>query len=192
MKSLFSLTAVLCLFLSLATNASAELTADQQQGVSEWLATPAAERPPIASLDLPANLSQAEAEQVKEQLWKLVCESQGPQQMLLGELPPELGNLRGGDQPKITQGTLSLGKYNMPFIVLRREQNPAPKSGRALFLCLHGGGQNAKANRAPRLAHQHAGMANPSKFSGPSLSVGRYLLDTSHGRRPTGTLVAPT
>ena len=84
-----------------------------------------------------------------------------PRDGLAVELPESLDELlakarESKQPPAIRVGTLPLGKHAMPFAVIRNGSQPAGK--RALFLCLHGGGQKADADGP------HAWDVNDSEF----------------------------
>ncbi|MGI9457530.1 MAG: hypothetical protein ACR2NU_13280 [Aeoliella sp.] len=139
---------VLLLVCVLPCIAIAKLTPAQLEQVETWIATPSDERSPLASLKLPDQLSKQEAVKAAAQLWKLVAATDNGKDSPLGELPKKLSDqIKDGEDGKVmvTSGSLRLGKHIMPFSVIRREKEAPAKAGRALFFCLHGGGQHGPA-----------------------------------------------
>jgi len=144
-RSSLWIVATVALMLGFQSHSLAELNTEALEKVEQWLAQPETDRPPLASLALPDNLSRRESQVVRDALWKLVVAASDPASTPLGKLPPKLGKLTRGAPVQIRGGELPLGDLTMPFAVLRKESKSPPKSGRALYLCMHGGGQNAQA-----------------------------------------------
>jgi acetyl esterase/lipase len=65
---------------------------------------------------------------------------------------------KNGGRIEIKARELPLGDKAMPYAVIRREKGEPAKGGRALFICMHGGGQYAKA-KGP-----HAWPMNTQEF----------------------------
>ena len=152
-RALRDLLATVCLLaIGLGTSpAAAELSPVQLEQVEAWLAKSADDRPPVDSLALPEGLTAEQAKAIREQLWKLIVAADQNKTSPLGKLPPVFGGANEQGQVSLQGGKLTLGEHEMPFAVLRREakQDEASQergdAGRALFFCLHGGGQNASA-----------------------------------------------
>lgn len=93
----------------------------------------------------PKLASAQDVEKAKAALWPIYCDAHrlDPSSKELGPLPPKLGAplKTAGLRP----GTLTIGDVQMPFLLVRREAQPAPKEGRALYIALHGGGGNPRA-----------------------------------------------
>ena len=91
---------------------------------------------------------------MKEDLWSVFKKSQAESERAreLGSLPKPfeeiLKEAEGGRVP-LRARVITLGKHKMPFALIRREKadapDPAKMGGRPLYICMHGGGQNAKA-----------------------------------------------
>ncbi|QDU54341.1 hypothetical protein [Aeoliella mucimassa] len=145
MTRLATLTLVLLLFIAVSPTQAA-LTPDQLEAAKAWLEKPADERPAVDSLDLPSDLSKEDAAQVTEQLWKLMQETDPVEGSALGPLPKSVQESIKDGKLELHASTLPLGEHTMPFVVLRREQQPAPEAGRPLFLCFHGGGAKPDAD----------------------------------------------
>lgn len=133
------------IILVTATHAAAQLPPDELAKVDEWLAQDTDARPSAESLGLTTPIAGDELAKVKQQLWERVVAAHPAGESPLGPLPELLGKLDRNNPPKIRGGMLKVGDDQMPFAVLRRESEPAKEGERSLFLCLHGGGQNAKA-----------------------------------------------
>ncbi|MDA8745932.1 hypothetical protein N9N28_14995 [Rubripirellula amarantea] len=134
----------------LAPNGQAAiLDGDQVATLRDWLKEPADQRVATESLDLPEKLTRGEAEAAAAEIWNLIKEASQASASPLGELPEIVGPPTKEGRLKLRTGGLELGKYKMPFVVLRREAATGvdlkQQPGRPLFLCLHGGGQMAQA-----------------------------------------------
>lgn len=100
-------------------------------------------------------LSSCLAQESPESLWKAYKQSQSGTQVAkeLGALPDTweqiLAAKKDGKIP-LEGRTLTLGEHKMPFILIRREAEGAIAAGgkRPLYICMHGGGQNKKAESA--------------------------------------------
>lgn len=113
-----------------------------------------------AHLDLPAGLTQEQAEALIDELWGAykagIVTAASEQTEALGELPTILselysreemmGRLRNRQRIDFGQRDLPLGEHVMPFHLIRREIGGVPENGRPLFICTHGGGQSANAS----------------------------------------------
>ncbi|MCO6045678.1 hypothetical protein NG895_17410 [Aeoliella sp. ICT_H6.2] len=128
----------------LVSPARARLSPQQLDAVKGWIATDAAERPDIETLNLPDGLTREEAQEVTEQVWSLIKEAHPVGQSPLGPLPKTVQESKQNGKLDVEASVLPLGEHNMPYVTLRREQQTLD-AGRPLFLCLHGGGQNGKA-----------------------------------------------
>lgn len=135
---------LLAVVVSAASAQELPLNAGTLDRIGQWLDQPPAERGEAGALDLPTGLTRDAAEQSLDQLWTVYRDHSFDEE--LGDLPPTVHEVvkrvrEGGVAP----GKLTLGELSMPFVVLRRESNPPPQAGRALFICTHGGGQKADA-----------------------------------------------
>ena len=98
----------------------------------------------------PALANPEAVDNARAELWSIFRESHSENQAdkELGPLPPKFSDLpKVGERglPGISQRRLTLGQRTMPFVLIRRESSPPPAKGRALFICMHGGGKNDKA-----------------------------------------------
>ena len=124
------------------------LSVEQRRLLGDWLAHPDQAWPGDESW--PALTNADDVARARAELWSMLREfrRKDPTAEELGPLPPTLAEVmaqakdgKGGLEP----GVLSLGEHRMPFVVLRKETEPVPEQGRALYFCMHGGGQNRKA-----------------------------------------------
>ncbi len=124
------------------------LTAEHAEAVAEWLNTERDQRADPATLGLPTGLDKEQSAQLAQALWGLHKEqARDPE---LGDLPTSLQEAvakAGGGRVALEGGRLTLGKeLVMPFALVRKEQNGPAETGRALFICTHGGGGNGKVD----------------------------------------------
>lgn len=126
---------------------SATLAAEPAEKLTAWWQAEPAQRPAIASLELPGKLSREEANDWATTLWQAY--QQGSEAKLLGEqfgpLPPTMAELIANAQDgqvQINARAIKAGEHVMPFTIIRKERDVVPEEGRALFICMHGGGQH--------------------------------------------------
>lgn len=123
-------------------------TIKQRQDLASWFRTGGGAWP--AGIEWPATQDAASTGQIKAELWSIYREAKrlDDASKELGPLPQTIDQLmaaaKDGKQG-LSPGSLTLGKYRMPFVLIRKESAPVPDRGRALFICLHGGGSNPKA-----------------------------------------------
>lgn len=122
-------------------------TLDQRKALATWFRSGDAAWP---ALEWPALPDAAATERARTELWAIFRDARrlDPASRELGPLPPTLAELTAqadNGKPPLRPGTLTLGKHHMPFVLLRKESAPVPAPGRALYICMHGGGANPKA-----------------------------------------------
>lgn len=119
---------------------------EQRKALATWFRSGGAAWP---DLSWPALKSAAEVDAAREELWSLYRDAHRTDRTTkeLGPLPPSLGEIKeaakkgeGGLRP----GSLTVGEHQMPFVLIRKESEPVPPAGRALYICMHGGGRNPK------------------------------------------------
>jgi len=142
------LTSLVLLFsLGMHSVVAKELSAEQREAVVKWLAQGADDRPAADTLPLPDKLSAQDAAASLATIWDLYREATKDPE--LADLPPRLTELiedaEGGRVP-LQAGRLTLGEMTMPYVVVRRETKAPAPSGRALFICTHGGGGNGEVS----------------------------------------------
>lgn len=120
----------------------------QSQSLASWFRSGGGAWP--SDVDWPELGSGEEVDQVRKEIWSIYRDARRlhPASEELGPLPPLLSDViadakagKPGLQPRL----LTLGEYRMPFLLLRKEEAPVAKEGRALFICMHGGGRNPEA-----------------------------------------------
>lgn len=135
------------------------LTPAQREAVRDWLDAASDERGPIETLDLPSGLTREQSLLVRDQLWEIVRGSRPALTLLelLGPLPEPVdpSSIAPGREMPVETRTLDLRGMSpgatgddgmaMPFSLVLRENAPPGPRGRALFLCLHGGGASPGA-----------------------------------------------
>lgn len=124
-------------------------TAGQREALAGWFRGGGAEWP--SDLGWPELEDAGGVDRARAELWSIFRDARrhDPVSKELGPLPPTLGELAAAakdGRPGIRPGLLSIGEHHMPFVLLRKETRPAPESGRALFICMHGGGRNDKVD----------------------------------------------
>ncbi len=116
---------------------------DPRRELATWFRSGGAEWP--SGVEWPALGDAAAVEKAREELWSIYRDARrsDPSWKELGPLPPTLEEIEksGGLRP----GSLSIGEQDMPFVLIRKESSPVPEGGRALFICMHGGGANPQA-----------------------------------------------
>ncbi len=123
-------------------------TVAQRRELAEWFRNPDQKWP--GTSEWPKLPDAATVDRSRAELWSIFRETD-PLTLAakeLGPLPPTLAEMatKAKDtKPSFTPGTLTLGEHQMPFVVLRKETTPPPPRGRALYICLHGGGANPNA-----------------------------------------------
>jgi len=120
----------------------------QRRELSEWFRDP--DQPWPGGEGWPSLDGAAAVDRARAELHSIRREAarHGESAKALGPLPPTLDALKrraGGDRAGLSPAMLHLGEFRMPFVAIRKESKPVPKSGRALFICLHGGGGNGQA-----------------------------------------------
>ncbi len=123
-------------------------TVAQRRDLAEWFRNPDQKWP--ATAEWPQLPDAAAVDAARAEMWSIFRETDAftPAAKELGPLPPTLAELAAkakDGKPNLTPGTLTLGEHQMPFVVLRKETTPPPPAGRALYICLHGGGANPNA-----------------------------------------------
>jgi len=105
-----------------------------------------------SQFDLPGNLTQAQSEALLDELWEVYRDGMivaaSEQDAGMGDLPPTLADLvEQADNGRINleARVMPLGEFEMPFTLIRREPSGVPEEGRPMFICTHGGGQDANA-----------------------------------------------
>lgn len=132
------------------TPAEAEgfFTAAQRREIAGWFRNSDQKWPGTA--DWPKLADAAATDRARAELWSIYRETDpftaagkelGPLPLTIAEIMKKAKDGKGGLIP----GSLTLGKHQMPFVVLRKETSPPPPAGRALYICLHGGGSNPNA-----------------------------------------------
>lgn len=118
------------------------LTPEQNKQLLQWFKAGA--KTPFPKADWPTINSPDEVADLKNEIWDIYrhAHSATVSSKELGPLPPILK--KGGISPRF----LTIGEHKMPFVLIRKEKSPPPPSGRALYICLHGGGQNRKSPSA--------------------------------------------
>ncbi|MEO5716078.1 MAG: transglutaminase domain-containing protein [Luteolibacter sp.] len=117
---------------------------DQRRALATWFHSGGAAWPAECKWPVPADAAQVD--KMRDELWSIFREAARQNRCTkeFGPLPPTLAEAiaaragKGGLAPQ----TLTLGKDTMPFVLIRKETTPLPASGRALYICLHGGGNN--------------------------------------------------
>jgi hypothetical protein len=105
-----------------------------------------------SDMDLPGTLSREEADALIPELWSAykdgIIEASGSAYEGLGELPPtmqELVEQAEGGRVGLRARSMTLGEFEMPFVLIRREASGMPDAGRPMFICTHGGGGKGDA-----------------------------------------------
>ena len=121
----------------------------QRRALADWFGD--REQPWPGGGDWPALEDGEAVRQAVDALWSIYREAErsGPSHRELGPLPDVLdtsASPSGGRPLQMPGGMLTLGEYRMPFLLVRKETAPPPAGGRALYLCMHGGGANPNAD----------------------------------------------
>lgn len=122
---------------------------DQQRLIMDWFAHTDQAWPKDGRW--PALTNEVDVSRARAELWSMLRDfrKKDPAAKELGGLPPTLEEViaqaKAGNKG-LSPGALSLGEHTMPFVLLRKEAKPVPESGRALYICMHGGGQNRNAD----------------------------------------------
>jgi pimeloyl-ACP methyl ester carboxylesterase len=121
-----------------------------KEALETWFAKPSQTRGALPeALNQATNLEMAEVEFLAREImgaYRRGAEALGWEKTL-PPLPPSLEEVRAlppGQRPQIKPCTLQIGRYEMPFVMLRKGAKPA--AGWPLFICLHGGGGNVGAS----------------------------------------------
>lgn len=142
-----ALIGLVCVLGRLSAVSAEVLSVEQQADVKAWLAVDASDRPDVSGLGLPTGLSQEASAESLASLWSLYCETVDDQE--LNDLPPTIAELQAnaqGNRVALSAKAMTLGDQTMPFVVIRKEAGEVGASGRALFICTHGGGQNGRVD----------------------------------------------
>lgn len=128
-----------------SAEADGYFTAAQRQEIAGWFRN--SDEKWRGTAEWPKLPDAAAVDKARAGLWSIFRETDQstPAGKELGPLPPPLAELmKNAKEGKgiLTPGSLTLGEHQMPFIVLRKETSPPPAAGRALYICLHGGGSN--------------------------------------------------
>jgi hypothetical protein len=123
-------------------------TVAQRRELADWFRNPDQKWPGTAVW--PTLADAAATDSARAELWSIFRETAPLTAAAkeLGPLPPTLAELVAtveNGRPNLSPSSLTLGDKSMPFVVLRKETNPPPPTGRSLYICLHGGGANPDA-----------------------------------------------
>ncbi|MCP5537400.1 MAG: hypothetical protein H7A51_14355 [Akkermansiaceae bacterium] len=116
---------------------------EQRRALASWFRSGGAAWP--ADVTWPTPKDPAEVAKMRAVLWSIFREAARKNRYTdeLGPLPPLFKDMiadakaKGG---KLNARSITLGKEVMPFALVRKETKPVPAGGRALYICLHGGG----------------------------------------------------
>jgi hypothetical protein len=153
-------------------DAAGVLSIDQRRSLGTWFRSGGAAWP--TNVKWPELKDAATTRTVQEELWSIYREAKrlDPASKELGPLPKSLKEIAAAapdGKAMLTPGSLTLGKHRMPFIALRKEPNPVPQNGRAMFICLHGGGGNGE------VPGPHAWDVNTQEWQAQcSMAIGAY------------------
>lgn len=116
--------------------------------VGKWATDEQDDRIGAHDLGLPSNLTKPQAAIVLNDLWQAYLHYvKDPD---LGELPITLQEAIAnaeGRRISLPMGSLKLGEeLVMPYALVRKETREPAETGRALFICTHGGGMNPKVD----------------------------------------------
>jgi len=122
----------------------------QANALKQWFETAPDQRRALDRMNLPNQLSHAQAETLAKQVWSFYREGAEARSLLeeFGDLPPTMQELVERSENRrinIEPRTVQVDEHVMPFTIIRRETRPVPESGRALFICMHGGGAHGPA-----------------------------------------------
>lgn len=125
----------------LVAPAAARAQAPEPELLERWFAAPAPERAALLGDTAGPPLDRAGADAAARAVWTAWC-ARVAAGGVAAPVPP---------LPAATNGTpevhdLQVGEHDMPYALLLREPGGRPAAGRPLFLCMHGGGQNASAD----------------------------------------------
>ncbi|HEX7260881.1 MAG TPA: transglutaminase domain-containing protein, partial [Luteolibacter sp.] len=128
-------------------DAAGVLSIDQRRSLATWFRSGGAAWP--TNIKWPELKDAATTRAIQDELWSIYREAKrlDPASKELGSLPRSLAEMAAASpdgKAVLTPGRLTLGKHQMPFILIRKELAPVPQSGRAMFICLHGGGGNGE------------------------------------------------
>lgn len=131
------------------SEAAGLFTSDQRQTLSTWFREDQPQWPEQETW--PKLTNKEDVAKARTELWSIYREAKKLSQSSkeLGPLPESLDQVKArmkAGKPGLSPGLLTLKKHKMPFIALRKESTPPPKNGRALYIAMHGGGQNSKVD----------------------------------------------
>ncbi len=130
------------------TEAGGILSLEQRRALATWFRSGGAAWP---AMDWPALSDASEVDRARKVLWSLYRDARrlDPASKELGPVPPLFSKVMEATKSEkggLRTGSLTIGKHQMPFVLIRKETKPVPERGRALYICMHGGGRYPKAD----------------------------------------------
>lgn len=119
-------------------------TIAQRRELTTWFRSGGAEWP--GAVEWPQLQDAQAVGRARDEMWSIYQDARRSDMASkeLGPLPPPLAEVQAGGG--LRPGALTIGSYTMPFVLIRKEGDEVPEEGRALFICMHGGGGNAQAD----------------------------------------------
>ena len=170
-------------------DAGASLSVAQRGALTDWFRNP--RQPWPGGTDWPALGDAAAVRRELETLWSLYRTAEGLESASpeLGPLPPLWSEsvTTNGTSLRIPGGILKVDDYRMPFMLVRKESSPPPPAGRALYICMHGGGAKPEVEGPhawPVNTHewQTQAMFAATRYAGEGLFFVPRMPDDRRGR----------